>query len=316
MAKITKKAEILEHLNKLINKEAEMAQTNISGKPGSDTNITSVSDETESTDKAGVGPENLNDKQSYKQKPSTDKSEPVANAKTASNIDKLANEILNTISAKLAENAQTNISGSPLADTNAASVDSSSERTDKNGVGPEKLNSKQKYSQKPSTDSSAPVKQAEELAVKLASYEMGREYCDAIIKQAAEEQQAAELMKEAGRRDFDTLISQAAAELEHQEKTAALQKQAEEEYYYEMAKQAEVQGAYAFDELYKQAQYDSVVEQNNQLAIKVAAFEEYAQDQLQKQAAYAEELKLHKMANLVFSKLKNELTKQPVEASR
>lgn len=316
MAKITKKAEILEHLNKLITKEAEMAQTNISGKPGEDTEISSVSDETESTDKSNVGPEGLNDKQKHEQKDSTDKSEPAAAAKTASNIDKLANEILNTISNKLAENAQTNISGTPLADTKATAVSESTESTNKNEVGPEKLNGKQQYDQKPSSDDCAPAKQAEELAVKLASYEMGRNYCDQLLKQAAEEQQAFELMKEAGRRDFDTLIAQAAAELEQQEKTAALQKQAEAEQQYELAKQAELQGAYAFDELYKQAQYDAVVEQNQQLTEKLAAYEAYVAQQQQKQAAAIEEQKFHKMANLVFEKLKNELSKQPVEAVR
>ena len=76
MAKISKKAEILDTLHGLIRKEAELAQTNISGEPGKDTKVTSISESTETTDKNAVGPEKLNDKQKYEQKPASDPSEP------------------------------------------------------------------------------------------------------------------------------------------------------------------------------------------------------------------------------------------------
>lgn len=84
MAKLTKKAEIISKLHELVEKEAELAQTNISGEPGKDTKVTSISEDTETTDQNNVGPDKLNGEQGYEQKPSSDPSEPVATAKSAS----------------------------------------------------------------------------------------------------------------------------------------------------------------------------------------------------------------------------------------
>lgn len=323
MAKITKKAEILDTLNKLISKEAELAQTNVSGVPGTDTKVTSISESTETTDKNNVGPEKLNDEQGYKQKPSDDGSEPLAGAKSASDntsadqINKLASDILATINNKLAADkeaalAQTNITGKPLADTAATSVSDATETTDKNNVGPEKLNKEQGYEQKDTTDKSEPLKGAkkaeDEDAVKFASYELGRNFCEAFMAKVAAAKQASqqelELQKQAGRRDFDTLIAQAAAELEQQQASNA-----------EQEKIAEAQGAAAFDELYKQAQFEAVVEENNLLRAKLAEYEAKEQEALAKEAAIKEEAKFAKMAELVFEKLKNELKATPETVS-
>lgn len=315
MAKLTKKAEILENLHKLISKEAELAQTNISGVPLQDVDVSSISEETETTDKNSVGADKLNDEQGYKQKPSDSKSAPVASPKMASDnadtINKLASDILSTINTKLAAQAQTGISGSPLKDTKATAVSDETETTDKNAVGADKLNKDQGYDQKDTTDKSEPLKgakkaEAAELGAKIASYDLGRQFCEILLKKTAEvkqtqEKQAeAELLKEAGRRDFDTLIAQAAAELETQQVNDAHQE-----------KQAEAQGAVAFDNLYKQAQFEAVVEENTALRTKLAEYQQLEQVVLQKEASAREEEKLAKMAtmaaNLVFEKLKNDL---------
>lgn len=319
MAKITKRAEILENLHKLMSKEAEVAQTNISGEPLKDTKATQISESTETTDKNNVGPDKLNNEQGYEQKPTSDASEPLKGAKTASDsqeaINKMASEIMEAINTKLAANAQTNISGKPLEDTKATQISESTETTNKNDVGPDKLNKDQCYEQKPTDDKSEPLKGAKkaedaELAAKIASFELGRTFCDLLLNQlqktagakqqvkvAAEE---AELLKEAGRRDFDTLIAQAAAELETQQAAEA-----------EQEKLAEYQGAVAFDELYKQAQLEAVLEENNSLKVKLAAYEEKEKQLLAKEAAEKEEARFAKMAELVFEKLKSELQSTP-----
>jgi hypothetical protein len=278
-----------------------------------------VSDSTETTDKNAVGAHKQNDKQGYKQEPSKDSSEPLAQAKQASDIDKVAQDVLRTID-KLAAAAQTNISGVPGKDTKITSVSASTETTDKNAVGPEGLNKDQGHEQKPSTDKSAPlksVKTAEEtLQAGLASYDFGHQYCAALLQKTAaqyqEKQAEQELLKEAGRRDFDTLIAQASEELAAtQQHDASLQKQAADEEY---------AGAAAFDELYKQAQYEQVVEQNNQLMAKLA---EYAQFVNTKQAEELDSLNraaevahIEKTAALVVERLKNELLKPAAEPTK
>jgi len=313
MAKITKKAEILETLNKLMSKEAELAQTNVSGEPCKDTKVTSISESTETTDKNNVGADKLNSEQGYEQKPSSDESEPVATAKKAedatpvvdntTDINKVAASILDIINTKLAAQAQTGISGTPLKDTKATSISDSTETTDKNNVGADKLNSEQGYEQKDSKDKSEPVataKKAEdaELSAKIASYELGRQFCEVLLKKTASAKQSdAELLKEAGRRDFDTLIAQAASELEQQ--------QAEEA---EQQKLAEYQGAVAFDELYKQAQYEALLEDNKQLSAKLAEYAQQEQERLEKEAQVARANEIEKIAELVFTKLKSELS--------
>lgn len=314
MAKLTKKAEILKKLHTLVEKEGALAQTNISGVPGSDTSFTSVSESNETTDQNSIGPEKLNDKQKYEQKPATDEAEPLAGAKTASEaqIDKLANSILESIQSKLqpqptekeAAEAQTNISGKPGKDTNFESVADKNETTDQNAVGPEKLNDKQKHSQKPATDSATPLanaKTAEELN-KEASYRLGAQFCEALvkraslIKQAEAHRQQVEMVKEAGRRDFEALIQQAALEIKQAEDSRAL-----------AAKQAEEYGAAQFDAMLKQAQLEALQEENRQLKIKVAeyvSFEKEAQAQFEAAQRKEEHTKL---AHSIIEELKREL---------
>lgn len=289
MAKITKRAEMLNQLHELVKKEAELAQTNISGVPGKDTNVSAISEKTESTDKNNVGPEHLNNEQGYEQKPSTEPAEPVANAKTANDsISKLADDILGVIKDKMAL-AQTDISGVPCKDTNVSSVSEKTENTDKNNIGPEHLNKEQGYEQKPSSEPAEPVANA-----KSASYNLGVAFVEAISKRAqdisyARQKQAeAEMLKEAGRRDLETLIAYAAESLQTQEKQAA---------------EAEAAGAAAFDALYKQAQMEAVVEENQKLKEKLASFEVVEQESLKKQAEANEEAKMAKLASTITDTL-------------
>ena len=310
MAKLTKKAEILNQLHALVNKEAALAQTDVSGKPGVDTKVTSVSESTETTDKNSVGPEKLNNEQKYKQKPATDESTPVASVKSADDISKMANDILDSIGAKLKEaEAQTNISGKPGKDTKITSVSDSTETTYKNNIGPEKLNNEQSYEQKPSTDSSEPVKakKAEE-NVKEASYQLGAAFCEALVKRAAEIKQAEEnnanleLMKQAGRRDFETLIANAAQQLKVAEAVEAQK----------MQKAAEL-GAQAFDALVKQAEFEAAQEEIHQLRTKLA---EYAAIEKEAEARYNEQREQEnqvKLAAFITEAIKRELSQQPVK---
>ncbi len=305
MAKLTKRAEVLDQLHRLVEKEAAQAQTNISGKPGVDTKITSVSEKTEHTDKNNVGPEHLNDEQGYKQEKETDASTPVA--KTASDISKVADEILSNIKEKLAL-AQTDISGVPCKDTNVASIAESTEHTDKNNIGPDKLNGEQGYKQE-----AAPAKDQGVIghdkvsaeAEKQASYNLGFAFVEALSKraeaigQARQKQAEAEMIKEAGRRDLETLIAQAAAELDGNEKQAAY---------------AEQQGAQAFDELYKQAQLEAAVEENKLLKQKVAQLQEFEKTASEKTAEEVENQRLAKLASVVAEQVTNALKSALVKA--
>lgn len=333
MAKLTKKGELIQKLHSLVEKEAALAQTNISGKPGADTNYTSVSESTETTDKNNVGPEHLNSEQKYEQKPASDPSEPVAAPKQASavEIDKLATDILSQIESKLKDKeaeapvvdtkeaadkeaalAQTGISGKPGKDTKFTSVSDSTEHTDKNKVGPEHLNSEQEHEQKPSSDKSEPVahaKKAEDATVdqaklnKEASYKLGSAFAEALIKKAAQEKHAAEMvkqaemLKEAGRRDFEALIQEYSQKI----KTAQEQELAQQ-------KQAEAFGEAQFEAMMKQAQLESLQEENAALKAKLAeyvAFEKEAQARYEAQRREEEQVKL---ANAVIERLKHELS--------
>lgn len=309
MAKLTKQAEILNTLHSMVAKEAALAQTDVSGKPGVDTKVTSISDSTETTDKNSVGPEKLNDKQKYEQKPSSDESEPVA--KTASDIDKMASDILGAIQDKLA-NAQTNISGKPGKDTKITSVSDSTETTDKNSVGPEKLNDKQDYEQKPSTDSSEPVKakkaEDEAQAVKTASYNLGASFCEALVKRASEIKQAEEkasrieMMKTAGRRDFETLIANAAEQIKiAQAQEAQL-----------LTKAAEL-GAAEFETLYKKAQFEAVQEENKALRTKLAEYAAIEKEAEARFNAQREEEAQVKLASLISAAIKSELANAAIK---
>jgi hypothetical protein len=308
MAKLTKHAEVLNQLHTMVKKQAEEAQKNISGTPGGDVKAVSVGDEHESYNKNSVGPENV--AQGYHQKPTEDSAEPLAGAKTAND---LGAEILDII-RKQAE-AQDSATGKP-GDVKSESVGDDKENVNKNAVKPE--NNKQEYKQSPSSDSSKPVASAkkaedsvEDLAQKVASYTLGRQFCAALLKSAGvgyEEDPVNEavLMKEAGRRDFDLLITQAAQELEGAEK------QASDEY---LEKEAEEAGAAYFDEILKQAALEEAIEDNRQLAAKVAAYEAYlkeAQEAYEAEqyvaSAQEQQAKLaESVADIVLNKLKSEI---------
>lgn len=74
--KLNKTAEVLTTLKKLVLDAQEKQANSASGVVGQETNYTSVSKETDSTNKNDVGADKQNDKQGYKQKPTDDSSEP------------------------------------------------------------------------------------------------------------------------------------------------------------------------------------------------------------------------------------------------
>jgi hypothetical protein len=300
MAKLTKHAEVLNQLHSMVKKQAAEAQKNISGTPGGDVKSVSVSDEHETTNKNSVGPENV--AQGYHQKPSEDSSEPLTGAKTAND---LGTEILDII-RKQAE-AQDTVTGKP-GDVKSESVGDDKEKTDKNAVKPE--NNKQDYGQKGSTDSSEPLAktkkaEVEELAAKVASYELGRQFCAALLKSAGEQFSVDEtsMYKEAGRRDFDQMVAVAAEQLEQNNRAE---------------KQASLAGAHAFDNLYKEASYINIAQENQQLAAKVAEYEGYikqAQEEYLQEASAAaaqqDQIKLAQtVASMVLNTLKSEVAEQ------
>jgi hypothetical protein len=303
MGKLTKHAEVLTQLHSLVKKQAEEAQKNISGVPCETVKSESISEENDHTNKNSVGPEN--NPQGVSQKPSEDSSAPVAEAKTASD---LGAQILELIRKEASQEA----SGVPGEDTKPEKVDVKHETVDKNDVKAESNTPQTTGEQKPSTDESKPAEEAktasaqvEELASKVASYELGRQFCAALLKAASHDSSADEtlLMKEAGRRDFEALIAQAASELE--------QSAPDEQ---ESIKQAEAAGAAYFEEVLKQAALDEAVSENEQLKVKVAelstvvesvnskeAQEKQAQEEAAKQVKLAEAV-----AAIVLEKLKAE----------
>jgi len=135
------------------------------------------------------------------------------------------------------------------------------------------------------------------LAAKVASYELGRQFCAALLKTAGEQyvpDQESALMKEAGRRDFDLLIAQAAEDLEGSEK------QAEEE--------AEFAGAEYFDSVIKQAALEEAIAENQQLAAKLAEYENFFQTAQEEEYAAASQTKLaESIAATVLAQLKAEM---------
>jgi hypothetical protein len=315
MAKLTKHAAVLTQLHSMVKKQAEEAQKNISGVPGGDVKSVSVSDEHETTNKNSVGPENV--AQGYHQKPSDDSSEPLAGSKSASD---LGAEILDLIRKQA--DAQSSVDGGPNTN-NAESVSDEQEKVDKNAVKPQ--NNKQDYSQKDSTDSSKPLATAksasevEDLAAKVASYELGRQFCAALLKAAGTQEDHDEiaLMKEAGRRDFDLLIAQAAEELEGSEKQAALEEAEAAGYAYfdEVAEkqaaleEAEAAGAAHFENILKQAALEEAAEENEQLKAKLAEYENFFKQAEAEQASEAYQAKLaSSVAETVLGKLKTEMT--------
>ncbi len=320
MGKLTKHAEVLTQLHSLVKKQAEEAQKNISGTPGAETKPESIKAEHETTDKNSVGPDN--NPQGYHQKPSEDPSAPVA--KTA---ETLGTEILNLI-RKHAE-AQDTVSGEPCKDTNPESIDEKHETVNKNEAKPESNTPQTTGEQKPSSDESKPVAKAAEeskeeekeeekkeeakeeakeektaeevaaLANKVASYELGRQFCAALLKTASvSEPSEAELMKQAGRRDLELLIAQAAQELEAEEGAEA-------------EKQAEAAGAAYFEDLLKEAALNEAIKENEALKAKIAELDsKEAQEKKAAEEAAAQVKLAESVAAIVLEKLKSEAGKE------
>jgi hypothetical protein len=323
MGKLTKHAEVLTQLHSLVKKQAEEAQKNISGVPGVETKPTSVSAEHETTNKNSVGPEELAQTTGH-QKPSTDPAAPVKSAET------LGNEILNII--RKHADVQDSATGEPGKDTNPESVEDNN--IDKNKVKPEDNKPQTTGEQKPSSDKSEPVakaaaeecscdkedcekchpekkdeeKKAEDevstLASKVASYELGRQFCAALLKTASETvADEATLMKEAGRRDLDLLIAQAAQELDSEVPAE---------------KQAEEAGAAYFEEVLKQAALDEAVQENEALKAKIAELSQTVEQTLSKEAQEkkaaeeaATQVKLAEaVAAIVLERIKSEAGKE------
>lgn len=338
MAKITKHAEVLNHLHSLVTKEAELAKEanpTATGKPGGDVKAESVSESTEHVDKNNVGPEKLGP-QHHEQHKATDPSVPVAKAASEKSATAIGQEVLAMISEFTKQASKPTATGKPGGDVKAESVSESTETVDKNSVGPDKLGP-QKYEQHKATDPSTPVAKAaayREEASKIASFELGRTLANAFLKTAAEQEYT--MYKEAGRRDFETMIAQAASELEYNEKAkvkqaasfiqkraynqAVMQKQAEAEAeqagassFQEMLKQAQLQ--YAFGEMQKRAdvadyRMKQAEAQINEIAAREAAYANHMakqaadQAEMAKFAAIAEYVK-----NEVLSGLKQEVAK-------
>lgn len=208
------------------------------------------------------------------------------------------------------------VSGIPGKDTKITSV-KGHETVNKEQVGsPEKH--KSEFHQELSHDASKPmhtVKKSEEtdeeLAAKVASFELGRQLAVELLKQALATPTApeakpteTEVMKEAGRKDFDVLVAQAAESLqkEHDAKEAELSE-----------KQAEQAGAAAFDELVKNAALETLASENQELKNKLAAYEsaeKVAADKKAESDKVAKEAELaEKVAAMVIKALKNEPAK-------
>jgi hypothetical protein len=300
MAKLTKHAEVLNQLHTMVKKQAADAQKNISGVPGEDVKSNSISDEHETTNKNSVGPENV--AQGYHQKPSDDSATPCCGPKTA---ETLGAEILDII-RKQGE-AQDTVKGTP-GDVKSESISDDKETVDKNAVKPENNTPQTTGEQKPSTDDSAPLAEAkkaevEELAAKVASYELGRQFCAALLKSASEYSapNEAEFTKEAGRRDFDLMIAQAAENLQSEDSLTE--------------KKAEEAGAEYFDSILKEAALEQAIEENKTLKAKVAELESFYQKEQTKQAEAKQEqaqveaqAKLASVvADMVLEKLKTEI---------
>lgn len=250
----------------------------------------------------------------------------------------LGEEVLQAVT-KLAEQLKVankpEVDGKPGADTNYTRVSDETEKTDKNNVGPDKLNKEQGYKQEPAKDKSEPVATAKtsgELdpeTEKVAAFEWGRQLAVEYLKTALENEP--ELYKAAGKRDFETLIAQAAVELE---KSAAEEKQGAElfDQLLVQEKQAEEAGAAKFDELYKRALWEvemekaaqekasleqKIAEYEQKLAAKEAAekqaMEKSAAVQAELEAKRAEEKRAQEMSTMieyisknVFDRIKSE----------
>lgn len=201
---------------------------------------------------------------------------PVAAETSNVKLAELGSQLLKLIEGMNKEAEKPEASGVPGKDTHYVSVSEKTEHVDKNKQGkPEK--NPQDFSQKPSGDKSEPAKAKKaadevigEEAEKIASYEFGRSFFRELVKNAVAQPAAPQpQVKTAGRRDFEQLIAQAAAELEQQQ----VEKQAADQ----AAVDAEAAGAAAFQQFYKQAQYEQAltVAQQTEAALnqKIASIE-------------------------------------------
>lgn len=281
MARITRKPEILDKIHQIMTKQAEAADS-VVGAPGKDTDYSSVSDSTETVDKNEAAPEKLTD-QNPSQEVAKDENAPLKDAKTASDISKLAGEVLNEIKGLLSKESEAAdaVVGKPGKDTKIESVSDDTEHVDKDKMSPEKLTDQNTH-QAVSKDENAPLKkaEAEEIAAKKASYELGVKFVQMVNSKIREteavrvKQAELELVKEAARRDVDMIIQNAVASLEQE-------KQAEE-----------ARGAAAFDALHKQAQMESVYAELEDLKQKVASYEAASAATVEKRAAEDKEAQL------------------------
>ncbi len=288
MTKTAKNREILKQLHELVVKQAAVKPV-ATGVPGKEPDSSSVSEKNDKVDQNAVKPEN-NGPQGHEQKASTDPAKPTGDKKAEdklidkdaavtpeanASVEKLGQEILELLQ-KFADNPVA--TGIPGKEPSSASVSEKNDTVNQNAVKPEN-NTPQGYNQKPATGDAIPVataKAAEEKAQadKVASYELGRLWGELVLKKAHEQEQ--EQIKEAGRRDFELLVAKAAAQLKEstgKQKTASVADQ---------EKQAEAQGAAAFQELYKRAQVEQavmqIVQQNEQLTAKLAEIQKAAAD--------------------------------------
>jgi len=305
--KLVKSAAAIKHLQGLVLKHASEAQKSVTGTPGKDTKPQSTSEETETVNKNSVKSDNL--PQGASQQGATDKSEP---AKTAMD---LSADVL-SILAKAAADAQDTVVGEPGKDTNPESTSEKTETTDKNAVKADK--NTQKVEQHAASDASAPAKGAkktaeelEEMASKVASYQVGRELAAAVLKEAAVRQQAEQfaIVKEAGRRDFEQLIVTASQQLGHQEaaaqeKTAAAQDQV-----------AAAQGAAYFDDLAKTAQLNQLQAELAAANEKLASYEAFIKEAQELQAVEAQAAAQEKLADVVADRLMARLNAAPAPAA-
>jgi hypothetical protein len=304
MTKTAKNKEILQQLHDLVVKTAGAPKPVATGVPGKEPTSEAVSEKHDKVNQNAVGPES-NNPQKHEQKPSTDPAKPTGGKKAEdasegaaetpstseapekaasettpaapapeanASVEKIGREIMDMLQ-KFANNPVA--TGVPGKDPHSASVSEKHDHVDQNSVKPEH-NNPQSHGQKPATDPAVPVahaKSAQE-AEKVASYELGKLWGELVLKQAYEQQLGQ--IKEAGRRDFEVLVSSAAAQLKQASKKPTEKVAAE----IETEKQAEAEGAAAFQNLYKQAQIEQalgqIVAQNEALAAKVAAFEKEA----------------------------------------
>jgi hypothetical protein len=316
MQKISSHAAALQHLTKVAmatyEKQAAQAQTDIKGQPNTDVKSESVSDKLETTDQNAVGADKQNDKQEYKQEPSKADNEPLKGAKSAS-VKELGNDVLNTL--KTAALAQTDIKSEPGKDVKSESVSDKLETTDQNAVGADK-NKPQEYGQKPSGAENEPIKgakTAEVIAEKVASFQLGREFAAALMKQSVFSPVSDDnLLKEAGSRDMEILIDEAERNIVPQ-----VDKQAEADgirYFEEVVKKADAESALARENAELKEKVASFEVKLAELAPKVAATEKVVTDTkaeqekkaaadvaLQEKKAFAAEV-----AGIVIAQLKNE----------